>query len=1049
MSRAAESVFVSYAGADRAWAEWVAWHLREAGHRVELDVWDWRTGDNFVERMEQALRRATAVVALFSNTYFDPARWTHEEWTSVVAGRRRLVPLTITPLSGIDIPDILAAAIRKDLHGLDEQAAITALRDAVDGPTGPLTPPQFPGSTPVSAPREDASGGRPRLPSSAGMPGVWNVPSRNPRFTGREASMTRVREGLLDGGQAVVQAVHGLGGIGKTQLALEYAHRFASQYDVVWWIDAEQADQIPVHYTELATRLGIATAEAGTGHSTQSLLAHLRTLDRWLIVLDNAEDPGVFKSVLPPAGPGHVLITSRNPGWKDTVPSHGLDVFARGDSVAYLTTSIPRIAAEQADALADDLGDLPLALAQAAGIITTGMTPDRYRHLLTSKTTALMGNGGPPNYPASLAATVDIATARLADEHPQAADLLRLAAFLGPDPIPTAWLETSRDQMATLTVDPDDFMWPQTALQPLARFGLANVDHETFQIHRLIQAIVRDHSGEADTTAAEDDVSALLTAIAPTDTDDPATWSTWASLTSHLTARLHAIAQHPPLHQTLINTVDYLCVSGQARAGRYLATTLRPAWIATLGDDHPDTLSITYGLATSLAHLGEYEQARRMHADSLERRRRALGDNHPDTLQSANNLASTLAHLGEYEQARRMDEGTLQRRRRALGDDHPDTLQSAHNLATALARLGEYEQARRLHADTLERHRRTLGDDHPVTLHSANNLSGTLARLGEYKQARRLYEDTLERRRRALGDDHPDTLSSANNLATTLSGLGEYEQGRRMHEDTLERRRRALGDDHPDTLQSANNLASTLARVGEYEPARRMHEDTLEHRRRALGDDHPDTLQSANNLATTLSSLGEYEQGRRMHEDTLERRQRTLGNDHPDTLQSAHNLSGTLDRLGEYEQGRRMDEDTLERRRRTLGDNHPDTLQTANNLATALSRLGDYEQGRRMHEDTLERRRRTLGDNHPDTLQSANNLASVLAGLRQFTEAEQLLRDTRARSRRVVGDDHPDTQKVTENLARVLTALGRPFEAQKLRASGSKGGKRRARRKHR
>ncbi|MFE3264333.1 FxSxx-COOH system tetratricopeptide repeat protein, partial [Streptomyces sp. NPDC059215] len=812
MSEAAESVFVSYAGADRAWAEWVAWHLREAGHRVELDVWDWRTGDNFVQRMDRALRRATAVVALFSGNYFDPARWTHEEWTSVVAGRRRLVPLTIAPLTGIDIPDILAAAIRKDLHGLDEQAAITALRDAVDGPAGPLTPPQFPGSEPAPASGGNAPGGRPRLPTSAGMPGVWNVPSRNPRFTGREASMTRVREGLLDGGQAVVQALHGLGGIGKTQLALEYAHRFASQYDIVWWIDAEQADQVPVHYTELATRLGIATPEAGTDHATNSLLENLRTRDRWLIVLDNADDPGAFNSVLP-TGPGHVLITSRNPGWKDTVLSHGLDVFARSDSVAYLTTSIPRIAAEQADALADDLGDLPLALAQAAGVITTGMTPDRYRHLLTSKTTALMGNGGPPNYPASLAATVDIATARLADEHPQAAELLRLAAFLGPDPIPPAWLETSRDQLATLAIGPDDFMWPQTALQPLARFGLANVDHETFQIHRLTQAIVRDHTSETDTIAAENDVTTVLTIIAPTDTNAPATWSTWASLTSHLTARQHAITPHPSLHQTLISTVDYLCESGQARAGRDLATTLRPLWTADLGEDHPDALSITYALATSLAHLGEYEQARRLHADTLERRRRILGDDHPHTLQSANNLASTRDHLGEYEQAHRLHVDTLERRRRTLGDDHPHTLQSANNLASTLTRLGEYEQARRMDEDTLERRRRILGDDHPDTLRSAGNLSGALDLLGEYEQARRMDEDTLERRRRILGDDHPHTLNSAGNLASALARLGEYEQARRMHEDTLERRRRILGDDHPDTLTSANNLANTLAKL--------------------------------------------------------------------------------------------------------------------------------------------------------------------------------------------------------------------------------------------
>ncbi|MFG2868134.1 FxSxx-COOH system tetratricopeptide repeat protein [Streptomyces sp. NPDC048338] len=855
MPGATESVFVSYAGADRAWAEWVAWQLREAGHRVELDVWDWRTGDNFVQRMDQALRRATAVVALFSNNYFDPERWTHEEWTSVVAGRRRFIPLTIEPLSGGDIPDLLTAAIRKDLHGLDEPAAVAALRDAVEGPAGPLTAPTFPGGVAVSASGGTASEGRPRLPSSAGVPGVWNVPGRNPHFTGREAAMTKVREGLVGGRQAVVHAVHGLGGIGKTQFALEYAHRFASQYDIVWWIDAEQADQIPVHYAELATRLGVARPEAGTDHVTRSLLEYLRTRDRWLIVLDNADDPGAFEAVLP-TGPGHVLITSRNPGWKDIVPSHGLDVFPRGDSVVYLTNRIPGIAAQQADALAGDLGDLPLALAQAVGVITSGMTPDRYRHLLTSKTTALLANGSPPGYPASLAAAVAIATTGLAESHPQAAELLRLAAFLGPDPIPTAWLETSRDRLATLTVDPDDIMWPQTALQPLARSGLARVDHETFQIHRLTQAIVRDHTGEADATAAEGDVSTLLTAITPADTDAPVFWPTWAALTSHLATRLHAIAPYPPLRRTVIHAGHYLCASGQARAGRDMAADLRPTWVANLGEDHPDTLAVVFNLATSLAHLGEYGEARRLHEDTLERRRRVLGNNHPDTLQSANNLSSTLDCLGEYEEARRMDEDTLERRRRVLGEDHPDTLQSASNLSNTLDRLGEYEEARRMDEDTLDRRRRVLGENHPDTLVSANNLANAVARLGEYEVGHRLHEDTLERRRRVLGEDHPNTLSSANNLACSLDRIGEHEEAQRLSEETFERRRRVLGEDHPDTLQSAKTLAGALHRLRQFAAAERLLKDTRARSRRVLGEEHPETQDTTENLARVLIALG-------------------------------------------------------------------------------------------------------------------------------------------------------------------------------------------------
>ncbi|MEU8621138.1 FxSxx-COOH system tetratricopeptide repeat protein [Streptomyces sp. NPDC048623] len=896
MSGAAESVFVSYAGADRAWAEWVAWHLREAGHRVELDVWDWRTGDNFVERMDQALERATAVVALFSNNYFDSARWTREEWTSVVGRRRRLVPLTVEPLHVGDVPDILAAVIRRDLHGLDEQDAITALREAVDGPTGPLAPPPFPGMAKAAA-GKDAGGGRPRLPGGAGVPGVWNVPRRNPHFTGRETAMTRVREELLGGRQTVVQALHGLGGIGKTQLALEYAHRFASQYDTVWWIDAEQADQIPAHYTELAARLGIAAPGAGTDHTTRTLLDHLRTRERWLIVLDNADDPDDFENLLP-AGPGHVLITSRNSGWKDLVPSHGLDVFSRSDSVAYLATRIPDIPAQQADTLAADLGDLPLALAQAAGVITTGMTPDRYRQLLTDKTAQLMANGGPPGYPAHLAATVDIATTRLTENHPRDAELLRLAAFLGPDPVPTAWLETTRGRLATLTVDPDDFMWPQTALQHLSRSGLARVDHETFQIHRLTQAIVRDHTSESDTTAAENDVTTLLAAIAPCDAVDPVHWPTWAALTSHLIARLHTSAQHPLVHQTLIQAAHYLCESGQARVGRDLTATLHSLWVTTLGEDHPHTLGIAQYLGHATINLGEYEAARRIIEDAFERRRRTLGEDHRDTLKSANDLSIALDLLGEYEEGRRMDEDTLERRRRTLGQDHPETLISANNLAGALGRLGNHEEARRLHEDTLERRRRTLGQDHPETLTSANNLAGILGRLGNHEEARRRHEDTLERRRRTLGQDHPDTLASANNLAGTLNDLGEHEEARRLHEDTLERHRRTLGQDHPETLTSANNLAGILNDLGEHEEARRLHEDTLERRRRTLGQDHPDTLTSANNVGKTLAELRRFTAAEQLLRDTHARSRRTLGDQHPRTLTSADNLAWVLTALG-------------------------------------------------------------------------------------------------------------------------------------------------------
>ncbi|MEV8549705.1 FxSxx-COOH system tetratricopeptide repeat protein [Streptomyces glaucescens] len=962
MTDTTQRFFVSYAGPDRAWAEWVAWQLKRTGCEVELDRWDWHTGDDLVQRTSLALDRADAVVALFSRQYFAPERWTADEWTATVAARGRLIPVAIEPLADDDIPAVLAGKLRTDLHGLDETAATAALLEAVHGPSAPTGPAAFPGALSAGVPAEPDPQ-HPRLPGSAGPAEVWNVRRRNPDFSGRDAEMVRLRSGLLSGRHAVVQALHGMGGIGKTQIALEYAHRFASQYDIVWWVDAEQADQLPVRYTELADRLGIAKPDAGTEANARLLLQHLRTRHRWLLVLDNAEQPDQIDAWLP-EGPGHVLITSRNPGWHGIAHHSHLDVFTRADSLAYLQARVPGITPEEADLLAQDLGDLPLALAQAAGVLHSGMSLDRYRELLATNTARLLHESDVRDYPVPLAATVGIAVARLTDGgHREATALLRLGCFLGPEPIPTAWLETARPGLATIPGDSADPMWLRNALQHLSRFGLARTDFGTFQIHRLTQAILRAQTTSDLAPAVRDDVAAVLAATDVGDPHAPADWPAWSSLTAHL-ATPHvtaAIAGRPALRPTLLKAVRFLLASGQSRAALDLTTTLDQAWSADLGPDHPDVLTCAEHLGHATASLGDYAKARAIIEDTYARRRRVLGEDHPSTLQSANNLANTLGDLGEYAQSRRMQEDVLARRRRLLGEDHPDTLQSASNLANTLGDLGEYAQSRRMQEDVLARRRHVLDEDHLDTLVSADLLAGTLAALGEYEQARRMQEDVLARRRRVLGDDHPDTLSTANNLARTLSQTGDQAAARPMQEDVLARSRRLLGDDHPHTLTAANNLASILARLGEHAEARRMGEDVLARRRRVLGDDHPDTLTTANNLASTLGRLGDYAEARRMEEDVLARRRRVLGDDHPDTLTAANNLASTLGALRRYQEAVDLLKDTRARSLNVLGPEHPDTVRVTRNLAAALTAAGRRYEAQQLTDGKPKKDKRRFG----------------------------------------------------------------------------------------
>ncbi|MEU0040762.1 FxSxx-COOH system tetratricopeptide repeat protein, partial [Streptomyces sp. NPDC006333] len=760
MTDIAQRIFVSYAGPDRAWAEWASWQLQQAGHQVELDRWSWRTGDDFVQKMNLALDKADAVVALFSRQYFAPKRWTREEWSAVVALRGRLVPVAIELLADDDIPALLAGRLRTDVHGLDETVATAALLEAVRGPAPPTGPVAFPGAaSPDTTTKPDAQ--RPRLPSSVGLPEVWNVRRRNPDFSGREAVLGQVRTGLLSGHQAVVQALQGMGGIGKTQIALEYAHRFASQYDLVWWVDAERADQLPVRYTELADRLGIAKSDAGSEANAHALLHHLRTRHRWLLILDNAEQPDQIEPWLA-EGPGHVLITSRNPDWHGIAHQSDLDVFTRTDSLVYLQSRMPGMTAERAELLAQDLGDLPLALAQAAGVLRSGMTLDRYRQLLTTNTARLLQESDVRDYPAPLAATVTIAATRLTDDgHPDANALLRLGAFFGPEPIPIAWLETSRPRLATIPGDPDDPMWPRKALQPLGRFGLARTDFDTFQIHRLTQAILRTQTSPDLIAVIRDDVTAVLAAVNPGDPQSPADWPAWASLTAHLTAPHVAtvIADRAELRPTLTKAAHFLIRSGLPRTAHDLSTALHKAWSTDLGPDHPDALTCAQYVGHATVDLGDLNKAHLIIEDTFARRRRVLGADHPDTLHSANDLAVTLVYLGEYAEARRMQEDVLARRRRVLGEDHPDTLASVGNLANTLGDLGEYAEARRMKEDVLAGHRRVLGEDHPDTLASVGYLANTLGDLGEYAEARRMKEDVLAGHRRVLGKDHPDTLA--------------------------------------------------------------------------------------------------------------------------------------------------------------------------------------------------------------------------------------------------------------------------------------------------
>jgi len=334
---------------------------------------------------------------------------------------------------------------------------------------------------------------------------AWgNVPVRNPVFTGREEQLAAIHGALLSGNRAAVQALHGMGGVGKTQLAIEYAHRFADNYDVVWWLDAEKTALLEAQYADLAVVLGCSEPGAPPATVRRAVRSDLHRRRDWLLIFDNAVDPDDLRDWLP-NGLGHVLITSRSGGWSELAITVPVDVFPRGESVELLRGRIPGLSEADAVQLAEALGNLPLAVAQATVYLAeTRMQAADYISLLKDRAAELLSEGKPVTYQAgTLTAVTTLAYDRLRIADDDAADLAAICAFLPPQRIPVAWFTTVAERLPNrLAARLADPLSRSRLLAALTRTTLVHLSGDGLTMHRLTQAILRTHHQSADTMRA-------------------------------------------------------------------------------------------------------------------------------------------------------------------------------------------------------------------------------------------------------------------------------------------------------------------------------------------------------------------------------------------------------------------------------------------------------------------------------------------------------------------------------------------------------------------
>ena len=503
--------FISFNQADRAWATWIAWVLEEKGYSVFFQDWDFRR--NFVEHMDEAHRKSAWTIAVLSDNYFG-SKFTLLEWSARVAREpERLIPVRVGALAEARILDAMLYA---DMMGCDEAEAEQRLLghirkwiDPIHRPK-PKTRPGFPGVAAREVPE------KPRFP----VP-LHNLPPQNPDFVGREHVLARLHDRLSTGqGPAVLtQAITGLGGVGKTQTALTYAYRHLADYPLVWWLRAENAATLAADYSALAEPLGLDPAAADQEKLIASIRAALQAREGWLLVFDNVEEPELPRAFLPTTGQGHALITSRRTDWQSVAKVLELEVMKEGEALQLLTgrpdpDTLPAAERAEAEALAKELGYLPLALAQARAYMAgTGKSLAGYRRLFEASRPAVLERGrASPDYPTSVAKTWQISIEAAESECAAARPLLELLAFFAPDTLP---MEVLASAPATLPEGLGDELERDEAIAALHRFSLLRAEAGTLTVHRLVQAVTRDGLDAATAKAHAEAAVRLVNAALP------------------------------------------------------------------------------------------------------------------------------------------------------------------------------------------------------------------------------------------------------------------------------------------------------------------------------------------------------------------------------------------------------------------------------------------------------------------------------------------------------------------------------------------------------
>jgi len=876
---------------------------------------------------------------------------------------------------------------------------------------------------------------------------------RNPRFTGRESDLMKLKESLFIGDQTTKVAIMGLGGVGKTQLALELAYRLRikDKNCSIIWIPAINRESLEQAYLDVAKQLGIIGCREDKEDVKRLVQDHLgkESAGKWLLVFDNADDIDMWigKSeqgssrlieYLPKSKRGSIIFTTRDR--KTAVKLAHQNIVEVGEMNETVATELLQKCLFNKDlvnnrldttTLLNELTYLPLAIVQAAAYISeNGLALADYLSLLAEQEEDVVDllseefedDWRYRNVKNPVAVTWLISFDQIRHRDPLAAEYLSFMACVNPKNVPQSLLPPGQSRKKEI-----DAIGTLNAYSFIAkRPGELAID-----VHRLVHLATRNWLRKEKLLArwTSGAIARLAEMLADIGHENKVIWRTYLPHARYA-LELDLVDEYGE-DRVNLGWRYGICLDYD---GRYNEADISFEQVMktcrrVLGKEHPSTLTSMANLASTYSHQGRWKEAEELEVQVMETRKRVLGAEHPDTLTSMTNLASTYRDQGRWKEAEELQAKELKICSRVLGAEHPDTLTSIANLALTYKNQGRWKEAEELQAKELKICSRVLGAEHPSTLTSMANLASTYSHQGRWKEAEELEVQVMETRKRVFKAEHPSILSSMANLASTYRNQGRWKEAEELEVQVMEMRKRVLGAEHPSTLTSIANLASTYNDQGRWKEAEELEVQVAEIRKRVLGAEHPFTLTSISNLASTYRDQGRWKEAEELEVQVMEIRKRVLGAEHPDTLTSMANLASTYRNQGRWKEAEELEVQVVETRKRVLRAEHPSMLTSMASLASTFWNQGRLKEAEELEVQVMEMRKRVLGAEHPDTLTSISNLASTYRDQGRWKEAEELQAKELKICSRVLGAKHPSTLTSMNNLALTFKAQGRNDEA--------------------